>query len=58
MLAEVHDDIENKLLQDERQKAQEKWIAGLRQKAYIWIDGENKDGSQASHTAAAAPTAD
>jgi len=36
-LAEVHDDIENKLLQDQRQKAQEKWIASLRQKAYIKV---------------------
>jgi peptidyl-prolyl cis-trans isomerase SurA len=54
-LAEVHDDIENKLLSEQRQKAQEKWIAGLRQKAYIWIDGQNKDGSHSpeqEHTAA------
>lgn len=36
-LAEVHDDIENKLLEDARQKAQEKWIEGLREKAYIKI---------------------
>ncbi len=34
-LAEVHDDIENKLLQIERQNRMEKWIASLRQKAYI-----------------------
>ena len=34
-MTEVHDEIENKLLQGERQKAQEKWIASLRQKAYI-----------------------
>lgn len=38
-IAEVHDDIENKLLEEQRQKAQQKWLAGLRQKAYIWIDG-------------------
>jgi peptidyl-prolyl cis-trans isomerase SurA len=44
-LAEVHDDIENKLLQERRQEAQQKWITGLRQKAYIWIDGvTNTDG--------------
>jgi len=36
-LAEVHDDIENKLVEDQRQKAQEKWIAGLREKAFIKI---------------------
>ena len=47
-MSEVHDDIENKLLGEQRQKAQQKWIAGLREKAYIWIDGQNKDGS---HTA-------
>lgn len=34
-LPEVHDAIENKLLQEERQKAQEKWIQTLREKAYI-----------------------
>ncbi len=34
-LAEVRDDIEKKLMQGERQKLQEKWIASLRQKAYI-----------------------
>jgi len=54
-LAEVHDDIENKLLEDERQKAQQKWIAGLREKAYIWIDGQDKDGSQSAKTAAETP---
>ncbi len=32
---DVRDDIQKKLLQDEQQKLQEKWIAGLRQKAYI-----------------------
>ncbi|HEX4085137.1 MAG TPA: peptidyl-prolyl cis-trans isomerase [Chthoniobacteraceae bacterium] len=36
-LVDVHDDIENKLLEDQRQKAQEKWIAGLREKAYIKV---------------------
>jgi parvulin-like peptidyl-prolyl isomerase len=36
-LQEVHDDIENKLLEDHRQKAQEKWLEGLREKAYIKI---------------------
>ena len=34
-LSEVHDAIENKLLQESRQKAQEKWIESLRAKAYI-----------------------
>ena len=34
-LASVHDDIETKLLQQERQKAQQKWIDSLRQKAFI-----------------------
>lgn len=34
-LGTVHDDIEKKLLQTERQRLQEKWIAGLREKAYI-----------------------
>ena len=55
-LAEVHDDIENKLQEDQRQKAQEKWIDGLRQKAYIWIDGvTSTDGTHApvaEHTTA------
>ncbi len=57
-LAEVHDDIENQLLEEERQKAQEKWIAGLRQKAYIWIDGVTPNGSHSSaedHAAADVP---
>jgi peptidyl-prolyl cis-trans isomerase SurA len=34
-LAEVRVDIENKLKQQEAQRVQEQWIAGLRQKAYI-----------------------
>jgi peptidyl-prolyl cis-trans isomerase SurA len=47
-LTAVHDDIENKLLEERRQQAQQKWIAGLRQKAYIWIDGvTNTDGGPA-----------
>jgi len=36
-LAEVHDDIESKLQQEARQKAQEKWIASLREKAFIKV---------------------
>lgn len=36
-LAEVRDDIEKKLLQERRQAAQEKWLKGLRAKAYIKI---------------------
>jgi len=36
-LTDVHDEIETKLLQQERQKAQQKWIEGLRQKAFIKI---------------------
>jgi parvulin-like peptidyl-prolyl isomerase len=48
-LAEVHDDIENKLLEERRQQAQQKWLASLRQKAYIWIDGvTNTDGTPAT----------
>jgi len=44
-LIEVHDDIENKLLAQRRQDDQQKWISGLRSKAYIWIDGvTNPDG--------------
>lgn len=35
--SEVHDAIENKLLQIERQNAQQKWIDSLRQKAYIKV---------------------
>lgn len=34
-LKEVRDDIEKKLLQVQQQQEQEKWLAGLRQKAYI-----------------------
>jgi peptidyl-prolyl cis-trans isomerase SurA len=34
-LAEARADIEKKLLQDEAQQIQERWIAGLRKKAYI-----------------------
>lgn len=34
-LAEVRDEIEKKLLQEEAQSLQEKWIASLRSKAYI-----------------------
>ena len=34
-LAEARDDIEKKLLQEEAQGLQERWIAGLRSKAYI-----------------------
>ena len=34
-LAEARDDIEKKLLQEEAQGLQERWIAGLRAKAYI-----------------------
>jgi parvulin-like peptidyl-prolyl isomerase len=34
-LTEVHDDIQNKLIQEERQRRQEEWIAKLRKKAYI-----------------------
>jgi peptidyl-prolyl cis-trans isomerase SurA len=36
-MAEVHDDIENKLLQQQRQAAEQKWLDGLRQKAFIKI---------------------
>jgi peptidyl-prolyl cis-trans isomerase SurA len=44
-LADVHDDIENKLVEQHRQAAEQKWIQSLRQKAYIWIDGvTNSDG--------------
>ncbi|MGA3170550.1 MAG: peptidyl-prolyl cis-trans isomerase [Chthoniobacteraceae bacterium] len=47
-LTDVHDDIENKLVAQQRQMAEEKWINGLRQKAYIWIDGvTSTDGSHA-----------
>ena len=34
-LTEAKSDIEKKLIQDEAQQIQERWIAGLRQKAYI-----------------------
>lgn len=34
-MSEVHDDIEKKLLQVERQRLQQKWLESLRQKAYI-----------------------
>jgi parvulin-like peptidyl-prolyl isomerase len=34
-LAEARGDIEKKLIQDEAQQIQERWIASLRQKAYI-----------------------
>jgi peptidyl-prolyl cis-trans isomerase SurA len=55
-LSEVHDDIENKLLEDQRQQAQQKWITGLRQKAYIWIDGvTNTDGASQDNASAASP---
>jgi parvulin-like peptidyl-prolyl isomerase len=54
-LGEVHDDIENKLLGDQRQQAQQKWIASLRQKAYIWVDGQSKDGSHAAAQAHTEP---
>jgi peptidyl-prolyl cis-trans isomerase SurA len=44
-LTQAHDDIENKLMEAQRQEAQQKWIQGLRKKAYIWIDGvTNTDG--------------
>ena len=36
-LAEVRDDIQSKLIQQERQKRQEQWIEKLRKKAYIKI---------------------
>jgi len=34
-LSEVRDEIQNKLIQEERQRRQEEWIARLRKKAYI-----------------------
>ncbi|MEA3187429.1 MAG: peptidyl-prolyl cis-trans isomerase SurA [Chthoniobacter sp.] len=34
-LSAVHDEIEKKLLQEERQRLQQRWLDGLRQKAYI-----------------------
>jgi peptidyl-prolyl cis-trans isomerase SurA len=36
-LKEVHDEIEKKLLQEDRQKMQQQWLAKLRSKAYIKI---------------------
>jgi peptidyl-prolyl cis-trans isomerase SurA len=36
-LTEVHDDIETKLQEEQRQKAQAKWIASLRDKAFIKV---------------------
>jgi parvulin-like peptidyl-prolyl isomerase len=56
-LPQVHDDIENKLMEAQRQEAQQKWIQGLRKKAYIWIDGvTNNDGMvNQDRTAAEAP---
>jgi peptidyl-prolyl cis-trans isomerase SurA len=48
-MAEVHDDIENKLLAEQRQKAEEKWLDSLRHKAYISIPGITD--TEASNTA-------
>ncbi|HEV7403177.1 MAG TPA: peptidyl-prolyl cis-trans isomerase, partial [Chthoniobacteraceae bacterium] len=36
-LKEVHDEIEKKLMQEDRQKLQQQWLAKLRSKAYIKI---------------------
>jgi len=36
-LALIRDDVEKKVLQSDRQAAQEKWIKGLREKAYVRI---------------------
>ena len=55
-LTDKHDEIENKLLGDQRQAEQQKWLAGLRKKAYVWIDGQDKDGSHASAQASASAT--
>jgi len=56
-LSQVHDDIETKLLEQQREAAQQKWIAGLRQKAYIWIDGiTNTDGAPAERVSEESPT--
>jgi parvulin-like peptidyl-prolyl isomerase len=53
-LTSVHDDIENKLMEAQRQESQQKWIASLRKKAYIWIDGiTNNDGIVAPEHASA-----
>jgi len=56
----VHDDIENKLMEQERQDAEQKWIAGLRKKAYIWIDGiTNNDGVMTQNVStASSPSGD
>ncbi len=37
LLAQVHDEIQRTLLQEEQKKAQEKWVAKLRQAAFIKI---------------------
>jgi parvulin-like peptidyl-prolyl isomerase len=53
-ISAVHDDIENKLMEQERMDAQQKWLAGLRKKAYIWIDGiTNNDGQMNQRSASA-----
>jgi parvulin-like peptidyl-prolyl isomerase len=36
-MAEVREEIEKNLIQKERMKSQQRWIDGLRQKAYIKI---------------------
>jgi parvulin-like peptidyl-prolyl isomerase len=55
-LSQVHDDIENKLMEGQRQQDQQRWLQGLRKKAYIWIDGvTNTDGANQGRTAAEAP---
>ena len=36
-MAEVREEIENNLIQQERMKAQQRWIDTLRRKAYIKI---------------------
>lgn len=36
-LSEVHDEIEKKLIQEERQHRQQEWVAKLRKKAYVKI---------------------
>jgi len=48
-LSEVRDDIEKKLLQEERQNEQQKWIASLRKKAYIRIYTEAPAQQAAAH---------
>jgi len=58
-LTAVHDDIENKLMEQERQDAEQKWIAGLRKKAYIWIDGiTNNDGEVTQSVSTSSSSAD